>query len=814
MKRIFFISLCLLLCFSMMAVPASAIFQVTYYNEEIYAGGILDLMAFVGDENLEDYHFQWQFAGVGSNSWVNLDENANYKGTKTNHLQVYTKVEADYEHWDEIPFRCLITKDGESDATPNIYMHILPYDSMLKAMKNKGIGLYEPSLTNVTGLFSKDDINYNATAYAGSNIKILCGGSTESGMSLLQNSDVQLKREIKITENGKYTVTGDQTSYIPYTVGNNAVKIELNMRIIMAGVDRGIYQTKTIHLTTKKPDISATGKTTSACSLLRHTYNESEKLASISMGTNLEIIRKEGSYYQVYYNGFVGYVGTSLVNAEMSDPKIIDHVQLRIAEPWAGNVWSGSVTVEPSSCYATYVEWYDKTDAHYLQSGERFVKGHDYQLVIWVSAKDGYQFKLDSSDKVLTTAILNGNLPCFTSQAYEQERGKVMDIRYDFNDVREEDKKHTCTPVFVPRVDPTCTEAGHEAYYYCSCGMCYKDAQGINPVDISTWGILPATGHTISDWRITGAYHYTVCTTCGEFLEQEDHTGGVASCAEEGKCTVCGYAYIETTEDHKPDTSQWIARGEMYHFHKCRICGAHCDVEDHRWSPKPHVANADGHAYQCADCMACSKAQPHNPGPAATETSPQTCKDCGYVIEPAKNHTHKLTPVEEIAPTCTAPGMNAHYICSGCSDRFFDKNATEKVASDEDLVIPPQGHQISNSWGSDAHTHWRICAVCGGNMIETDMEHDFQDGKCTVCAYESTVPQQTTAPTEPVSTEPVPTKPVSTEPAPSTVQPQPQHTDKNGMPWWGLLLIGLGAVSAGIGGGLLAMKLAGKKKRE
>ena len=451
MKRFLPILLCFVLCLSFLAVPVSADFQVTYYNEEIYAGGILDLMVFVGDENLEDYSFRWQFAGVGSDSWVDLEENANYKGTKTNHLQVYSKADGDYEHWDEIPFRCVVTKGSVSKTTPNIHMHILPYDAMLKAMKNKAIGLFEPNLTNVTGLSSKDDRNYTATAYAGRNIEIICGGSSESSMTLLQNSDVQLKREIKITENGKYTVTGDHTSYIPYTVGNNAVKIEVNMRIIMAGVDRGIYQTKTIYLTTKKPNITATGKAKSACSLLRYTYNQSEKLASISKGTNLEIIGKEGSYYQVYYNGLIGYIGTSLVDAYMSDSKIIEHVDLSIAVPQAGNVWPSSVTVKPDSCFATSVEWYDKTDAHYLSSGERFVKGHDYQLVIWVSAKEGYQFKLDSNNQMLTTAILNGSLPCFTSRAYEQVIGKVIDIRYDFNNVQEgtatpTQPQHTHTP--------------------------------------------------------------------------------------------------------------------------------------------------------------------------------------------------------------------------------------------------------------------------------------------------------------------------------------------------------------------------------
>ena len=67
----------------------------------------------------------------------------------------------------------------------------------------------------------------------------------------------------------------------------------------------------------------------------------------------------------------------------------------------------------------------------------------------------------------------------------------------------------------------------------------------------ATGKIPPTHTHTPSDWRTTGAYHYKACTICGEFLEQEDHRGGKATCNEKGKCSVCGYAYIEENENHK-----------------------------------------------------------------------------------------------------------------------------------------------------------------------------------------------------------------------------------------------------------------------
>ncbi len=317
----------------------------------------------------------------------------------------------------------------------------------------------------------------------------------------------------------------------------------------------------------------------------------------------------------------------------------------------------------------------------------------------------------------------------------------------------------------------------------------------------------PAHTHTPSAWRTTQVYHYKVCTTCGEMLQDEDHKGGVATCAQKGKCSVCNYEYLDTNENHTPDTSKWIPRVEMYHFHACKLCGAHCDVTDHKWSPRYHAVDAKSHAYQCADCKGYDIAYPHNPGPAATEKDPQTCKDCGYVIAPAKNHTHQLTQVAEVAPTCTEPGVNAYYTCAGCSQKFQDAAGKEAIGNEQDLVIPPQGHQISNGWGYNEITHWRICAVCNARMIETDMAHEIQEGKCTTCEYDGSVPTAT-APTEPESAE---TVPETTAPTPT--QPQETGKDKEGPPTWAILLLaGLAAVGTGIGGGFLVVKLMKKKE--
>lgn len=634
-RKILLLLMCLAMACGILAMSASATFQVTYYNEEVYAGGVLDMYALVGESDLSGYTFRWQFKGLGDH-WMDLEDNETYRGTKTNHLQFVTYTEADYAHWDEIPFQCMVTKDGFSQYTPVLYMRISPYENMLEAMQSKGIGLYEPNLSNVAGLSTQDNVTYTATACAGSNLEISCGGSSESQMSMLKNSEVQLKREIKITENGKYILTGDETSYIPYTIGTNAVKIEISMRILMSGVDRGIYQTKTVYLTTRKPDTIAAGKTTSACSLLRYTYNESEKLASIAKGTALEIVGKTGSYYQVYYNGLVGYVSTSLMDADVDEPKIIEHLQLRMAEPAAGNVWPSSVTVEPTGCFATSVEWYDKTAGKYLTSGERFVQGHDYQVAIWVSAGEGYRFKLDSNNKMLTTAILNGELPCFTSRAYEQVIGKVIDIRYDFNNVQQAQASHSCAPVLVPRVEPTCTAAGHEAYYRCACGKAYSDSQGKDPVDASVWGVIPPGEHSYTDWQYNIGQHYKNCLYCDEVFFVQAHTGGKATCTQKPRCEICGCFYGMEEPAHK--WSDCWEYDENFHWHTCTVCG------------EPDPGSRTNHHTDMGKCTACG----YEAGEVPTlppQTAPQT-----QVTQPTPQ-TQATQPAAK--PDSTAPAADS-----------------------------------------------------------------------------------------------------------------------------------------------------------
>jgi len=290
---------------------------------------------------------------------------------------------------------------------------------------------------------------------------------------------------------------------------------------------------------------------------------------------------------------------------------------------------------------------------------------------------------------------------------------------------------------------------------------------GASIVVIAKFPKLDDHVHSPSEWRTTQVYHYKVCTSCGDMLEQEDHKGGVATCAEKGVCTVCNYAYIDVHENHTPDT-KWTACGTLYHAHLCIICGAHCDPEDHRWSPRYHAVDESGHAYQCADCKGYDTIIPHNPGPAATETTPQTCTDCGYVIAPVKEHVHDFSRVPKVPASCTEGGNIEYYVCVLCMDCFTDPEGKNKIPESMSVLTDPLGHTASQKWTNDENYHWRTCTVCKVVLTETKTAHEKKDGKCTTCDFRYSIPEDTTA--APIETTPDPTE-AKTEESPETETP-------------------------------------------
>lgn len=530
-------------------------------------------------------------------------------------------------------------------------------------------------------------------------------------------------------------------------------------------------------------------------------------------------------------------LAVSLLPQQVFAATTIEKVTLSLAYPEAGKAppeaaWYGKG-------YSVYdMEWHDWNDDRYLEPGDKIQAGHQYAVTIWVEADNGYAFKAANDNTPTVTATVNGT-SSEVQKAYEYKAWAMITVSYYFESVPEKgwiNSVDLTIPAPVtgakPFYDEVSTDFYHLGNVYFSGntdpkmknGISWYNATNSQQLDPATGEVFapetpyefhclvfpnegyritreararvngksakamldyatflavtytfPATkaahDHTPSGWRTTGAYHYKVCTSCGDFLEQEDHKGGVATCAEKGKCSVCDYEYIDTNENHTPDTSQWLDRGSLYHYHKCSVCGAHCDVED------------------------------HEPGPAGTPDAAVVCKDCGYVITPAKNHTHKLSKVEMIPATCLKEGVKEHYACSGCSDKFTDAEGKNKIPASEALELPALKHAQSDRWGHSETEHWILCDNCKEPLEETRKEHDLQDGKCALCGYAEKAGGDETPSTDNTPTDTIP----------DATAPQAPGKNENGMPWWVFLLIGVAAVAAGLGGGMLILA---KKKKE
>lgn len=86
----------------------------------------------------------------------------------------------------------------------------------------------------------------------------------------------------------------------------------------------------------------------------------------------------------------------------------------------------------------------------------------------------------------------------------------------------------------------------------------------------------------------------------------------------------------------------------------CSVCGYSRNT-DHTY-PQSYKNDKTHHWKVCTGCGVTEGKEAHVPGAAATETTDQTCKVCGYVIAPATGSTKPTdVPTEPTQPTTTQP---------------------------------------------------------------------------------------------------------------------------------------------------------------
>ena len=319
----------------------------------------------------------------------------------------------------------------------------------------------------------------------------------------------------------------------------------------------------------------------------------------------------------------------------------------------------------------------------------------------------------------------------------------------------------------VPEKASNCTDRGWDAYQVCEdCGALF-DSTG-NPIaeipyralnddhdfDTTTWGYKGADGHAHVCTR-NPAHHDAVVphTSSGPATEDTAET-----------CTVCGYVITPATghvcASHltkvEAEAATCTDPGNLEHY-KCSCGKLYADgtasvelsEEDvvidalgHDWAEE-WSSDATNHWHACTRCTAKKDEGAHNPGAPATETTPQTCIDCGYVITPATGHVcaSHLTKVEAKPATCTDEGVVEHYKCS-CGKLYWDDDAFDEITDTDELVIDALGHDWAEEWSSDETNHWHACTRCDATTDLHAHNPDHEGGAtvdypilCTDCGY-------------------------------------------------------------------------------
>ena len=238
----------------------------------------------------------------------------------------------------------------------------------------------------------------------------------------------------------------------------------------------------------------------------------------------------------------------------------------------------------------------------------------------------------------------------------------------------------------------TCTAA---AVYYKSCNC------GEKGTDTFTSG--NALGHDFTVKEYNESQHWNKCSRCDEAEMPEAH---VYDDDMDATCNVCGYNR-NIAPAHTHDWAAAWSHDSAYHWHEC--LNSDCDVTDN--------SSKGGYAV-------------HIPGAAATETEPQICTECGYIIQAALGHTHNLTKVTGTPATCTEAGTKDYWKCGDCDKMFEDEQGTTVIT---DINIPAKGHSYSSVWSSDADNHWKICTECKAIVVDKEA-HKWNDGEITTPA--------------------------------------------------------------------------------
>ena len=360
------------------------------------------------------------------------------------------------------------------------------------------------------------------------------------------------------------------------------------------------------------------------------------------------------------------------------------------------------------------------------------------QLTATFKVKEGaaagtYAFELDSTCKV--GSLTDMGLPDILVK-YEDFTSKSVSVTVTVPHTHVYDQ--TSTDAAHLKTPATCTEA---AVYYKSCTC------GENGEETFTSG--SALGHDYTKKVENNTYLKTAASNCTEYNVYWYACSRCDANAKDDAAATDKYYTSTTAGNHSftekiEDAAHYVAgtgtdcQSVKQYYYDCAYCdlmgtatwdsttyGAHTEGTEWKFDENQHwhICTVAG----CGVVIESSKAA-HTPGPAATETTPQKCTVCDYVIAPALGHTHNITPVSEVPATCTTNGTKAHYKCSGCEKLFEDAAGNVEITDTSALVIKALNHD----WEDATCTAPKTCKRAGCGATEGNaLGHDWADATCT-----------------------------------------------------------------------------------
>ncbi len=290
--------------------------------------------------------------------------------------------------------------------------------------------------------------------------------------------------------------------------------------------------------------------------------------------------------------------------------------------------------------------------------------------------------------------------------------------------------EHTHDYRYIDTVAPTCTDMGYELWQCSICGGLEKK------------NYKAPTGHHYDEVVIReasctqGGYVLHICSDCGDHytdttpITDHNYESKVVAptCTQIGYteyiCSDCGHRYITdltpiVAHQYEATVTEPHCTTKGFTTYTCAACGDtyvsdYTEPTGHEWDEGHIVSNSTCESegviqYNCLHCdetmLKAISAKGHTAGAPATCTEPQTCTECGAILEMPTGHHYHTTVFE---PSCTTLGYTV-YECDDCDHSYIADYVEKKDHDYKATVTAP----TCTAMGYTTYT----CKDCGDTFV-------------------------------------------------------------------------------------------------